>query len=254
MSQTQTAAQTDTNALPYCKACHTPLDLTRSRGEKNGYTLVPCAHCDTITVNPFPSLEQLIAYYQAYRGTPDYKTKADKKIQRSTGRVKRIKKYTDGKKFLDVGCNCGFTVKAALNEGLDAKGIDIDADTVKFANDTYGAHFAVSSVEDYAAQGHKADIVYTSEVIEHVLDPDGFVKAIADILTPGGVLYLTTPQGHHWTYKQDISHLRIVQPPEHITYFSNKGIALLLEKHGIKFEKFQFSLKPGIRLIARKVN
>jgi len=182
-----------------------------------------------------------------------YKPKEIKKIRRSTGRVRRLKKITTGKRFLDIGCNCGFTVKAALNEGLEAKGIDIDAATIRYATESFGPHFTVIPVQDYAAQGHKADMIYTSEVIEHVPDPDGFVKAISEILVPGGALYLTTPQGNHWSYPQDISNVKTVHPPSHITYFSKKGIALLLAKHGIAVDKFFFSLKPGIRLIARKI-
>jgi SAM-dependent methyltransferase len=236
----------------HCKACGAELDMTRSRGEKNGYKLLSCSDCETVTVNPFPTAEELTAYYQAYTGSKMYKPKEAKKIRRSTGRVKRMKKISSGKTFLDIGCNCGFTVKAALNEGLDAKGIDIDTAAVQYATETFSLHFNAISVQDYAAKGHKADMVYTSEVIEHVPDPDGFVKAIADILEPSGVLYLTTPQGNHWSYPQDISNVKTVHPPSHITYFSKKGISILLEKHGIVVEKFFFSLKPGIRLIARK--
>lgn len=239
-------------AAAHCKACGAELDITRSRGKKNGYKLLSCSVCETVTVNPFPTAEELRTYYQAYTGSKMYKPKEAKKIRRSAARVKRMRKITDGKRFLDIGCNCGFTVKAALNEGLDAKGIDIDAAAVQCATETLGPHFTAISVQEYAEQGHKADMVYTSEVIEHVPDPDGFVKAIADILEPGGVLYLTTPQGNHWSYPQDISNVKTVHPPSHITYFSRKGISMLLEKHGIVVDKFFFSLKPGIRLLARK--
>lgn len=250
MAQTQTSVAT---APPSCKACSATLDFTRNRGEKNGYKLLSCANCGTVTADPFPTAEELAAYYQSYAGSKMYKPKEAKKIRRSTGRVRRLKKISQGKRFLDIGCNCGFAVKAALNEGLDAKGIDIDAAAVKYATETFGPHFTTISVQDYAAQGHKADMIYTSEVIEHVPDPAGFVKAISDILVPGGALYLTTPQGNHWSYPQDISNVKTVHPPSHITYFSKKGIALLLEKHGIMVDKFFFSLKPGIRLIARKI-
>lgn len=245
------AAQAHT--APFCRACNAAVDPANYRGEKNGYKLLGCTSCGSLTVDPFPTIEQLIAYYQSYKGSRMYKPKEAKKIRRATGRIRRIKNYIKAATFLDVGCNCGFTVKAALNEGLAGRGIDIDADAVQYANEAYGQHFTAIAVEDYAAQGHKSDIVYTSEVIEHVPNPDSFVKAIADILPKDGILYLTTPQGNHWSYPKDMSKVDIVQPPSHITYFSKKGIEILLEKHGLKVEKFFFSFKPGIRLIARKV-
>ena len=112
--------------------------------------------------------------------------------------------------------------------------------------------FETISVQDYAKRGEKADIVYTSEVIEHVPDPDGFMAAIAAILSPGGVLYLTTPDSSHWRRPKNFPTWKEVMPPEHITYFTRKGMKGLLEKHGLTPEKFFFSLKPGMRLIARK--
>lgn len=249
----QTAPQAQSTSAPYCRACFAALDPAHNRGEKSGYKLLSCQSCGTVTVDPFPTVEELIAYYQSYSGSRMYKPKEAKKIRRATGRIRRLKSYIKAATFLDVGCNCGFTVKAALNEGLAGRGIDVDATAIQHANEAYGQHFTAISVEDYAAQGNKSDIVYTSEVIEHVPNPDTFVKAIADILPKDGILYLTTPQGNHWSYPKDISNVKTVHPPSHITYFSKKGIAQLLAKHDLKVEKFFFSLKPGIRLIARKV-
>ncbi len=219
-------------------------------GHKNGYSLLKCPSCGTITVDPFPTVEQLIAFYQSYQGSTDYQSKKDKKIRRASRRLKRLARLAPGKKFLDVGCNYGFTVKAALDLGLGAHGIDIDGTAVAAITDMFGAqYFTVIPVQDYTG---KADMVYTSEVIEHVPDPDGFVEAIARILNTNGVLYLTTPDGGHWNKPKDFTQWTDCMPPEHITYFTRKGIRHLLEKHGLQVEKFFFNWKPGIRLIARK--
>lgn len=238
----------------FCKACHTSLTAVKSVGEKNGYNFLPCPSCGTVTVDPFPTLEQITAFYQGYKGTTDYRAKRDKKIRRAMGRIKRLKKLTRGRKFLDVGCNYGFTVKAAQDLELDAFGIDMDAAAIKECQSTFGdKNFDAVSVQDYAARGEKADIVYTSEVIEHVPDPDSFVEAISKILRKNGVLYLTTPDAGHWRRTKDFAQWNEAIPPEHITYFTRRGMKGLLEKHGLKVEKFFFSLKPGMRVIARKV-
>lgn len=237
----------------HCKACSAQLELSMAVGRKNGFDFLRCPHCQTVTVSPFPTPAELTAFYQAYKGTVNYRAKADKKLTRATKRIKRLMRLNNAKRFLDVGCNYGFTVKAALDLGLQAKGIDIDATAVAQSQQSYGAeHFQTISVEQYAATGAAADLVYTSEVIEHVHDPDGFVKAIATILDKGGLLYLTTPDGGHWRLKSNFAAWEQAMPPEHITYFSRKGITLLLEKHGLQVQGFTFTLKPHIRLIARK--
>lgn len=236
-----------------CKACQSPLHQGNSLGEKNGFSLLSCPSCRTVTVYPWPTAEELGKFYQSYRGTTDYKKKKDKKISRAKRRIHRLMDLTAGKKFLDVGCNYGFTVKAALDLGLDAHGIDIDATAVTASQEMFGEPFYETiSVQEYADQGKKADIIYTSEVVEHVPDPDGFIGAIAKILNPGGILFLTTPDAGHFMVPRDFKTWKDVMPPEHITYFTRKGLDVLLEKHGLKEVKFGFNFKPGIRLIARK--
>lgn len=236
-----------------CKACHTGLDPKTSLGAKNGYALLPCPSCATVTVSPYPTPAQLQEFYQNYQGTADYRAKADRKITRARRRIRKFMHLAPGKRFLDVGCNYGFTVAAALSLGLDAAGIDIDAVAVRESQKSFiGGRFDCVPVENYVAWNRKADMIYTSEVIEHVFDPDAFVAALAKILVPGGILYLTTPDGGHFRVPRDFASWTAVTPPEHIVYFSRKGIRALLEKNGFKIRKFFFNLKPGIQLIAER--
>jgi SAM-dependent methyltransferase len=238
---------------PKCKACRTLLTPAHHIGSKNGYQLLRCPECKTVTVDPWPTVEELIRFYQAYEGTTDYKRKKDKKIARARRRIRKLIDMTSGRTFLDVGCNYGFTVKAALDLGLEAHGIDIDATAVSASRDMFGRdYYETISVQEYAAKGKKADIIYTSEVIEHVPDPESFMAAIATILNPGGVLFLTTPDAGHFRVPRDFVKWGDVMPPEHITYFTQKGLMSLCARNGLIVNKFGFSLKPGIRLTAVK--
>ncbi len=242
------------HSLPACQACHNALNPDRSLGEKNGYRLLRCEGCGTVTVDPFPTPEELTAFYQSYKGTTNYRAKEASKIKRASRRIAYLREMTPGKVFLDVGCNYGFTVKAALALGLDAKGIDIDDTAVKASRESFGDHFQTIAVQDYANQGHKADIIYTSEVIEHVPDPDTFVAAISKLLAPGGVVYITTPEANHWRVPRNFLKWDAVMPPEHITYFTRLGMTRLLNAHDLTVEQFFFSWKPGMRLVARKAD
>ena len=238
----------------HCKACATPLDPEKSLGRKNDFNLLPCPSCASVTVSPYPTPDDLQRFYQNYQGSTDYQAKKDRKIARARRRILKFKGLAPGNRFLDVGCNYGFTVAAALSLELDAIGIDIDAIAVNESRKNFGADkFFCVSVQDYAQQGRTADMIYTSEVIEHVHNPDSFIAALATILTKGGILYLTTPDGGHFRVPRDFSKWPAVTPPEHIVYFTRKGLRLLLEKHGFKIRKFIFSLKPGIQVIAERL-
>lgn len=235
-----------------CRACN-GTDATRI-GNKGEYALHRCNACGTVTVLPFPTIDELKAFYEAYKGTTDYTKKETSKIRRSRARIKRLMRLTSGKRFLDVGCNYGFAVVAAHALGLDAHGIDVDSTAITSNQQRYpgkGA-FTYIPVESHAANGAKADIVYTSEVIEHVPDPNSFVAAMAKILDAGGVLYLTTPDASHFKVPRNFTTWDQVIPPEHLTYFTRKGMKALLERHGFTNVKFRFNLKPGMRVVASR--
>jgi SAM-dependent methyltransferase len=236
-----------------CNACHST-EGTAIVGTKDAYTLHRCICCSSVSITPFPTLADLKAYYEAYKGTTDYTKKEKRKIQRSSRRIARLKGFTKGRDFLDVGCNYGFAVVAAHALGLNAQGIDVDSTAINSNKQRYPGQgsFDYVSVEDHAAKGAKADIIYTSEVIEHVPDPNSFVAAISKILNPGGVVYITTPDASHFRVPENFASWDQVIPPEHVSYFTRDGMKELLERHGFTKVKFGFNLKPGMRVIALK--
>ena len=237
-----------------CPACLS--DTATHVGGKNGHELYRCGSCRTVRVSPLPTPEQLSEFYHSYVGTADYTKKRARKIQRSRRRIKRLMGKTSGMEFLDVGCNYGFAVAAAAALGLNAHGINIDDTAIASCQQEFGkvAKFDFRTVEDHAASGAKADIIYTSEVIEHTLNPNSFVAALQRILKPGGVLYLTAPDGGHFRVPGDFTQWTQVIPPEHLTYFSRRGMKKLLERQGFTHVKFRLNHKTGISLTARKAS
>ena len=76
-----------------------------------------------------------------------------------------------------------------------------------------------------------------------------------EILDKNGILYITTPDIGHFSLKNNLEKIKnwdSIRPPEHLFYFSKNSIKTLLLKSGFKKVKFQFSLKPGIKLVAYK--
>lgn len=224
------------------------------RGRREPYALHQCKECGTVVIDPLPTSDELAAAYTKYAMTASYQTRKHKKIRRSRRRLLRLRKYVTGNRVLDVGCNLGYTVAAALELGMDASGIDIDPDTIALAQREFGNdRFAAVTVEEFAERGETFDIVYTAETIEHSLNPHSFMAALAKLLNPGGLLYLTTPDAGHMRVPGVFSDWNEVDPPFHIYLMTKSALMLMLDRHGLSLVKFQINLKPGIRLLARKV-
>ena len=77
-------------------------------------------------------------------------------------------------------------------------------------------------------------------------------RSVAEVMGPGAILYLTTPDAGHWRVPRDFVSWSAVSPPLHVTYFSREGLRRILERHGLQILYFQIAVKPGIKILARK--
>ena len=221
---------------------------------KDDFCLHQCPDCGLVYLDPMPSSQELSELYtDAYSGTTKgYFKKADKKLRRARRHVKTLRKKTSGDRFLDIGCNGGFTVEAARENGFLAHGLELDGISLDYARSHFpNNNYFHGTIQDYETV-ELFDVVYCSEVIEHVDDANAFLSATAKLMKVGALLYLTTPDISHWRRPRDIKQWDAFCPPAHCLFFNTSNLTRLLHTHKLKVVKVRWAWKPGIRLYARR--
>jgi 2-polyprenyl-6-hydroxyphenyl methylase/3-demethylubiquinone-9 3-methyltransferase len=102
-----------------------------------------------------------------------------------------------GLRLLDIGCGGGLVCEPMRRLGADVVGIDASDKNVAVARlhaERMGLaiDYRADVAERLRVAGAAFDVVLALEVVEHVADPDLFLRCCADLVKPGGVLVLST--------------------------------------------------------------
>ena len=96
--------------------------------------------------------------------------------------------------LLDIGCTTGDWALRWRARGWTTSGIDVNRDQISLAQ-TAGvdARFCDLNRDRFPFDDGQFDLIFAGEVIEHLVDTDGFLDEIYRCCKPGGNLLLTTP-------------------------------------------------------------
>jgi len=136
---------------------------------------------------------------------------------------------------LDLGCGGGQFTTLLQESGYDSMGMDIATNAIKMARRNHPdiPYEILNADGSIPAKDVTYNVVWTTEVIKHVLEVHDFLSEINRVLKPNGLLILTTP--YHGRLKNFMITLlkfdRHFDPEgSHIRFFDRKGLDRCLRK------------------------
>lgn len=135
-------------------------------------------------------------YYSSWGVSGEQENESSKQMKIATFllRLKLIQSFVQKGKVLDIGCATGFFLEAAQAKGYDPYGIEISEYSSAFAKKKFGStHVFNGKLEDCAFEQGFFDVISMFDLIEHVRVPSETIALSKKLLSPNGIIIITTP-------------------------------------------------------------
>ncbi len=153
------------------------------------------------------------------------------KIETFRRRLALIKRHQSGGRLLDLGCACGFMIEAAVEAGFDARGVEFSEEAIRVAAPEVRQRIHLGDIN--ALPPGEYDVITAFDILEHAQDPLACLRQWANLLRPGGVLVVTSPDTDSLFRRAMGARWPMLQPFQHTAMFSRAGIARFLERSGL---------------------
>jgi len=238
------------NDCPVCKASQNQSLFPAGEGE-----LVRCQNCSLVYYLPRPTLKQLSDFYNSLNYRKQFQESTMSGQSFAQARYRQLKNIINdyapslltnsNRRFLDIGCGTGDLLDVAASDGWEITGTEISPLAVQQTNTTLKNNILFGDIFSLDLPKNHYDVITIYHVIEHLLSPVEILTKVKELLMPGGIVFMETPniksigakvKGKNWSH---------IIPPEHITYFQPSSLRYTLNQAG--FKQFQvFTSSPHV--------
>lgn len=165
-----------------------------------------------------------------------------------------------GKTVLDVGCVNHNLAATRLPDWRHKKisevasyvvGLDYEKEIVEKLNEE-GWSIVAADAQDFDLRTQHPngfEVIVASEIIEHLINPGNFLKALARHLAPDGRIVITTPNAYGFAFFLET----LVWGQEHINddhtmTFSRKNLRWLFRKCGLRVIEFHWLIQDTSKM------
>ena len=149
----------------------------------------------------------------------------------------QLEGQTDTGVYLDIGCNKGFLLATAVDLGWNVYGEELVPELTapfcktykQFRDQIYNGRF--QDVRHHFSE-NTFDLITAIDVIEHFEDPVTDIASVLEILKPGGVFVIQTPDAGCDQAKDLVEKWGALKPLEHLHLFDEGNLGTFVSRAG----------------------
>src|SRR5437763_2059722 len=152
-----------------------------------------CEECGTVQQPARPGGPELARVYRQMRD--DAYLAEEPGRRRTAGRLlDMIERHAPAGRLLDVGCGHGLLLDEARRRGYEVEGVELSESAGAYARDVLGLPVRECALEDLGPEDDGSyAVIVLADVLEHLGDPVAGLRRCRELLRPGGVFCVVTP-------------------------------------------------------------
>jgi SAM-dependent methyltransferase len=153
-----------------------------------------------------------------------------------------------GDRVLDLGCGAGEFTAEIARAGATAVGVDVAETALARARSGHpGLDLRLAPIDGpLPLEDSELDVVFSSEVIEHVADTAHWLSEVRRVLSPGGRLLITTPS--HGRLRVALGGVERYSEPlgDHLHLYTRRSLREVLDELGFTVDSVRTAAGPPL--------
>jgi 2-polyprenyl-3-methyl-5-hydroxy-6-metoxy-1,4-benzoquinol methylase len=201
-----------------------------------------CQQCEFLFTNSFPSNHSIGKYYDAHESISHSDTKKDlmSKLyhfvrafmikQKFNFVCKQLGKQTG--RILDIGCDTGYFLNKAKQNGWECVGIEKNERTRNIAAKQFGL-FIQPEEHLYKFPKENFDVITLWHVLEQLEDLNDIMGKLRNLILPDGIIVVAVPNCNSYDAQHYKTYWAGYDIPRHLWHFTPKTMELLTKKFNL---------------------
>ena len=189
--------------------------------------IMRCTNCKLVFYQKIPSQIELEKIYSKYNREEYITEQSKKNISRELSEILSNNTITN---VLDIACGECYSLEIlrSINPNLNLYATEHES----ARENVIKKGFKFIEGEFFPVTDLNIDLIIFTEAIEHINDVNTFLKHIRGLLSPNGLVYITTPNFSSLERLLMNENWGMIKPPEHLSYFSKKSLDYAMKKNG----------------------